>query len=69
MKPFKYILYVLCTALSISANATLIDTTAKFTTAWYSFGEPDTATYGQTFAVTGDNILNSFSLYLTGFVG
>ena len=68
MKPFKYILYVLCTALSISANATIIDTTATFTGAWSPFGESNTATYGQTFAVTGDNILNSFSLYLTGLV-
>ena len=68
MKSLKYFFYFLCTALSISANATIIDTTTTFTGAWSPFGEPNTATYGQTFAVTGDNILNSFSLYLTGDV-
>lgn len=67
MKSHRHILYALLAALPISANATVIDTTAQFTGAWNPFGEFNTATYGQTFTVTGDNNLNSFSLYLTGF--
>lgn len=31
-----------------------------------NFGEPNTATYGQTFSLAGNHALNSFSLYLTG---
>ena len=65
MKLFNYVFYALFTALSISANATVIDTTAPLESSWYPFGEDNTATYGQTFTITGDNILNSFSLYLT----
>ncbi len=50
------------------ANATTIDSTAAFTETWSPFGETNTATYGQTFTVTGDDVLDSFSLFLTGYV-
>lgn len=49
------------------AHATVIDTTASYVGDIHNFGYPDTATYGQTFTVTGtDTVLNSFSLYLNG---
>lgn len=44
--------------------ATTIDTTGSFTGDWTSIGNPNTATYGQTFTVGADNTLNSFSMYL-----
>lgn len=65
MKSFNSVFCALCAALSISANATVIDTTAPLVGSWHPFGESNTATYGQTFTITGDNILNAFSLYLT----
>lgn len=58
----------LCAAVftfSVSASATVIDNTA-ITGAVSPFGSPNTATYGQTFTVGADNVLNSFSLYLNG---
>lgn len=59
----------LCTLLGGVANATTIDTTGSaFLTNIGPFGEPNTATYGQTFTVGTDNQLNSFSLWLTGSV-
>ena len=50
------------------AGAIQIDTTRPFTGAWTPFGEPNTATYGQSFTVSSDNVLDSFSLYLTNYV-
>lgn len=50
-----------------SANAALIDTTGSYAGDIYSFGYPDTATYGQTFKATGsETVLDSFSLFLSG---
>ncbi len=46
-------------------HATLIDTTGSDTGTIVNFGAPNSATYGQTFTVTGiDTVLDSFSLYL-----
>ena len=47
-------------------GATSVDTTQSYTGAWSPFGNPDTSTYGQTFTVGADNVLDSFSLFLTG---
>lgn len=52
-------------AITSAANATVIDTTASATSTITAFGAPDTATYGETFTVGTDTILNSFSLYLS----
>ena len=54
-------------ALLTSANAvSIIDTTVGgFSGGVSSFGEPTTATYGQTFTVTGtETVLDSFSMWL-----
>ena len=52
---------------SMTANATLIDTTSSDIGTVFQFGYPDSATYGQTFTVTGtDTVLDSFSLYVRG---
>ena len=51
-----------------ASAATSVDTTQPFTGAWSPFGDPDTSAYGQTFTVGADNVLDSFSLYLTGGV-
>jgi hypothetical protein len=48
------------------AMAQDIDTTGAHTGDIYNFGVPNTATYGQTFTVGGENVLNSFSMYLVG---
>ena len=55
-------------ALTLSgAGAAVIDTTGSFSGNIWPFGTPNTATYGQTFTVSGpDTTLNSFSLYLSG---
>ena len=45
-------------------QAAFIDTTGS-PGGWSPFGESDTATYGQTFTTPTDNVLNSFSLYLS----
>jgi PEP-CTERM motif len=49
-----------------NAQASTIDTTSTWdgTTSFNLFGEPNTATYGQTFVVGSDNILNDFSFWL-----
>ena len=65
----KYSALAAALAVATAAPAladTAIDTTAPFTGGIQPFGEPDTATYGQTFTVGSDNVLNSFSLYLDG---
>ncbi len=52
-------------ALGAPAGATVIDTTGSFGGEILAFGDPNTATFGQTFTVIGaDNFLDSFSLYL-----
>lgn len=53
------------------AHATVIDTTGSDAGIVVPFGDPNTATYGQTFTVAGaDSFLDSFSLYLrTRFSG
>jgi hypothetical protein len=50
------------------ARATVIDTVAPWTGNWSSFGEPNTATYGQTFTAPDAFILDSFSLFLAGAI-
>jgi len=55
---------VFCIATSM-AHAATIDTTGTKAGDIYNFGVPKTATYGQTFSISGtDTVLNSFSLYL-----
>ncbi len=54
----------LCAATSAEA-ATVFDTTSSSTATWQPFGRPNTSTYGQTFTAPTDNVLNSFSLFLT----
>lgn len=61
---------ILCALLGFStaASAEVIDNTT-ITSAIHPFGSPNTATYGQTFTVGADNVLNSFSMYLNGKAG
>jgi hypothetical protein len=49
-----------------NAQASTIDTTSTWngTDSVIYFGEPDTATYGQTFTVGSDNVLNDFTFWL-----
>lgn len=51
---------------SANASATLLDNTARVG-GIQPFGAPASATYGQTFTVGADNILNGFSLYLDAY--
>jgi hypothetical protein len=53
-------------ALAGTAAAEVIDTTGSARSSVAPFGNPDTATYGQTFTVGADHYLDSFSLYLSG---
>lgn len=54
-------------ALITPADAYLIDTTGSDSGDIIAFGDPNTATYGQIFSVTGtETLLDSFSLYLRG---
>src|SRR5262245_61140428 len=58
-----------CTAaivITSPAQAGLIDTRAPFDGTYWSFGEPVTQTFGQTFTAPSDNVIDSFSLYLVG---
>ena len=56
----------LALSAATSANAaTTFDTTSSSTATWQPFGRPDTSTYGQTFTAPTDNVLDSFSLFLT----
>lgn len=60
---------VLIAVLSINGNlqaSTVIDTTPSWdgTSYIHPFGYPDTATYGQTFTVGSDNVLNDFAFWL-----
>lgn len=68
MKFSRTSLSALTLALAASgAGAAVIDTTGIFTGNIFPFGYPNTATYGQTFTVSGpDTVLNGFSLYLDG---
>lgn len=52
-----------------AGHAANIDTTPSWDGSSFTqpFGEPDTATYGQTFTVGTDNVLQSFSFWLGGF--
>lgn len=71
MKHLLLSLIALCVSFTATA-ATVIDTTGSWNGAGYigSFGEPNTATYGQTFTVTGtDTKLDSFSFYLDDITG
>ncbi|MGO4476381.1 PEP-CTERM sorting domain-containing protein [Massilia sp. 2TAF26] len=52
-------------AFAADATASVIDNTS-IVSSISPFGYPDTATYGQTFTVGADNVLNSFSMYLYG---
>ncbi|MFN6563542.1 MAG: PEP-CTERM sorting domain-containing protein [Nostoc sp. ChiSLP01] len=61
-------------ALGVAGNAqaqTVIDTTPSWNgTDFISpFGEENTATYGQTFTVGSDNVLNDFTFFLNDFDG
>lgn len=50
--------------LAVSAMAATIDTTGQDTGTIYSFGSPNTATYGQTFSpVAGQTQMTGFSLF------
>lgn len=63
---FKF-LFCLLVLMATSAQAEVIDTTSEGYSSVAPFGEPTTATYGQT--ITTNSIggyLNSFSFYMTG---
>ena len=66
-------LYVAAALIAIGSasavQAEIIDTTVNGNGGdIWPFGNPDTATYGQTFVVGGDDVLKGFSLYLGGNV-
>jgi hypothetical protein len=68
-KKIKNTLFVVmaCMVSMSAAHAVVIDTTSSWngTDVVYPFGETNTATYGQTFTVTGADVyLNSFTFYL-----
>lgn len=50
--------------LPVWASAAVIDTTPFRNSTIASFGESNTATYGQTFTVGSDSVLDSFTFYL-----
>lgn len=52
-------------AFAADATASVIDNT-EITSRIQPFGYYDTSTYGQTFTVGADNVLNGFSMYLYG---
>ncbi|MBW4675069.1 MAG: PEP-CTERM sorting domain-containing protein [Desmonostoc geniculatum HA4340-LM1] len=61
-------------ALGVAGTAqaqTVIDTTPSWngTDFFRPFGEENTATYGQTFTVGSDNVLNDFTFFLNDFDG
>lgn len=61
-------------ALGVAGTAqaqTIIDTTPSWNGTDYiaEFGEPNTATYGQTFTVGSDNVLNDFTFWLNDYNG
>jgi hypothetical protein len=61
---------LLCGAMSAASATTIIDNTTIVLNASISpFGSTNTATYGQTFTVGPDNIMNGFSLFLNGRQG
>jgi hypothetical protein len=61
---------LLTAGVSVPALAqTTYDTTGSYAGAITPFGQPDTSTYGQTFTVGSDNVLDAFSLYLEGGSG
>ncbi|WP_374581170.1 VPLPA-CTERM sorting domain-containing protein [Pseudoduganella sp.] len=65
---FKKLAAAALFSLAASAHAGLIDTTTSYVGTVGFFGEPNTATYGQTFSLAGKQTLNSFSMFLTGEV-
>jgi hypothetical protein len=67
MKKFAVLGLLVGLGMAPLAHATTIyNTVQPFTGDWSIFGEPDTSTYGQTFTVGSDHVLNSFSLFLDG---
>jgi hypothetical protein len=71
MKSIRSLSAAVCVAAlawSTAVSAEVINNTAVVSTA-SPFGAPDTATYGQTFTVGTDNVLNGFSLFLNGRLG
>lgn len=63
--PASAILIAAACGFSTAASAEVIDNTT-ITAEINNFGAPNTATYGQTFTVGADNVLNGFSMYLNG---
>lgn len=71
MKSLRSLSAAVCVAAlacSTTVSAEVIDNTAVVNSVT-PFGAPDTATYGQTFTVGVDNVLNGFSLFLNGRAG
>lgn len=63
----KILVLVAMLAFSVAAVAdTVIDTTPQANSNIFAWGNPNTATYGQTVTVGADNVLNSFTFYLNG---
>ena len=59
------LLFAVLGAVAADASASIIDNTG-ITARIQPFGYYDTSTYGQTFTVGADNVLNGFSMYLYG---
>jgi hypothetical protein len=68
MRHWLFTLFIAASLAAIAAPATAVttvDTTGSDVGTVSAFGAPDTATYGQTFTVTGtDTTLSTFSLFL-----
>jgi hypothetical protein len=59
----------LISCFAVPASAATVDTSAGATGLIQPFGATDTATYGQTFTVGTDTILQSFAMFLSGRMG
>lgn len=64
MQPRHWVVWSVFVAVQAAFAGTIIDTTGSDTGTIFNYGSENTATYGQTFTVGADDILDSFSLYL-----
>lgn len=60
----KFLASAAISLAAASAGASVINNTGTITGGFAPFADTDTATYGETFTVGADKVLNSFSLYL-----
>ena len=64
----KWLGLLVAVLIPMAANADIIDTTGSQNSQINYFGEDNTATYGQTFTVGADSVLDSFTFFLNDLV-